>query len=319
SQDSRPFLYGKGLDAKHVSPHRADAMTTGTPPAEVDVDEELVAALVADQHPRYAGLPVRFFEHGWDNFTFRLGDDLCVRLPRRGVAVELLVNEQRCLPALAARLPLPVPAPVAVGRPGRGFPWTWSIVPWIEGTSADVAPPDGREAPVLAAFLRALHEPAPDDAPANPGRGVSLAVRAERMAAIFARLKSSSDVVTPGVERAWADALKADACDERVWLHGDLHARNVVTHDGKLAGVIDWGDMCGGDAATDLVAIWTVLDDREARAAALRDYAPSPSLAARAMGWAVLFGATIYEHLRHDDPRHTAAAAACLKRVAEDA
>ena len=160
-------------------------MTTGTPPAEVEVDEALVAALVADQHPRYAGLPVRFFEFGWDNFTYRLGDDYCVRLPRRRAAVDLLANEQRCLPALAVRLPLPVPSPIALGRPGRGFPWIWSIVPWIEGASADLAPPDSGEAPTLAAFLRALHEPASDAAPVNPMRGVSLAAREERMAAVL--------------------------------------------------------------------------------------------------------------------------------------
>jgi aminoglycoside phosphotransferase (APT) family kinase protein len=241
-----------------------------------------------------------------------------VRLPRRTVAVELLANEQRWLPSFAARLPLPVPAPVAIGLPGNVFPWPWSVAPWIEGQPADIDLAGADQGPALAAFLRALHSPALEDAPVNPVRGVPLAVRAERIGAVIARVKSTSHVVTRGVERAWAEGLKAEAAHERVWLHGDLHARNVLVRGGVLAGVIDWGDMCGGDAATDLLSVWTLLGDQRAREAAIRDYAPSPSLLARAMGWAVLFGVTLYDHLRNDDPRHAAGAEACLQRVADD-
>src|SRR5262245_50492455 len=102
----------------------------GTPAAEVSVSAGLVRALLADQHPQYASLPIAFSGEGWDNFMFRLGDDLAVRLPRRGEAVDLLANEQRWLGELAARLPLPIPAPVAVGGPACGYPWRWSIIPW---------------------------------------------------------------------------------------------------------------------------------------------------------------------------------------------
>lgn len=288
------------------------------PAAEVSADESLVRALIVDQHPQYALLPVCYQGEGWDNFTFRLGDDLAVRLPRRAVAVDLLLNEQRWLPLLALHLLLPVSAPVAIGAPGRGYPWSWSIVPWIEGEPAEIDQPDARQGEVLAAFLGALHERAPQDAPANPVRGVPLAVREERISAVIARLKQTSDVITSGVERAWVEALKADPFVDRVWLHGDLHARNVLCRQGKLAGVIDWGDMCGGDAATDLLSVWTLLGDSSARDRAVRDYAPSASLLARAMGWAVLFGVTLYDQLRLDDPRHAAGAEACLRRIAED-
>lgn len=290
----------------------------GTPPAEAMVDETLVRALLAGQHPQYAHLPARYLGEGWDNFTFRLGDDLAVRLPRRKASVDLLLNEQRWLPALAPRLPIPVSSPVATGAPGPRFPWPWSVVPWIEGAPADIDLPDARQGEMLAAFLGALHERAPEEAPGNPVRGIRLAAREERISVVIKRLKETSDVVTPGVERAWADALRADPFIDRVWLHGDLHARNVLSRQGRLVGVIDWGDMCGGDAATDLVSVWTLLDHRPARAAAIRDYSPSASLLARAMGWAVLFGVTLYDQLRHDDPRHAAGALACLRRIAED-
>jgi len=100
----------------------------------------------------------------------RLGDDLAVRLPRRAAAAALIEHEQRWLPELAPRLPLAVPAPFRAGRPGRGYPWSWSVTPWLPGdviARADVADPRDL-ADQLARFLRALHRPAPADAPANP-------------------------------------------------------------------------------------------------------------------------------------------------------
>ena len=45
----------------------------------------------------------------------------------------------------------------------------------------------------------------------------------------------------------------------RVWVHGDLHPANVVTKDGALAGVIDFGELGPGDPAADLGAAWTLL------------------------------------------------------------
>lgn len=95
---------------------------SSTPPAETPIDEALVARLLAEQHPDLAGLPLRLAATGWDNATYRLGDDLAVRLPRIAAAAPLVANEQRWLPELAPRLPVPVPVPVRTGEPGQGYP-----------------------------------------------------------------------------------------------------------------------------------------------------------------------------------------------------
>jgi len=94
------------------------------PAAEVSIDIPLVRALLLDQHPDLADLPLTQVDEGWDNAVFRLGDELAIRLPRRSATAALMENEQRWLPQLAPRLPLPVPAPVRLGRPGSsaGFP-----------------------------------------------------------------------------------------------------------------------------------------------------------------------------------------------------
>src|ERR1051326_3698979 len=93
----------------------------GTPAAEYVIDGALVLRLLAGQHPDLADLALREIEAGWDNSTFRLGDRLAVRLPRRAAAATLITNEQRWLPDLAASLPLPVPVPYRIGNPAFGY------------------------------------------------------------------------------------------------------------------------------------------------------------------------------------------------------
>ena len=112
------------------------------PAAEVDVSPALLGRLLDAQHPDLAGLPVTVLANGWDNVVFRVGDGLLARLPRRELAAQLVSHEQRWLPDLAPRLPLPIPAPVRSGQPGLGYPWPWSIVPYLPGQVAADTPPE---------------------------------------------------------------------------------------------------------------------------------------------------------------------------------
>jgi aminoglycoside phosphotransferase (APT) family kinase protein len=113
------------------------------PAADLHVDAALVRALLREQHPDLAHLVPLKAAEGWDNAIFRLGDDLAVRLPRRAAAVQLIEHEQRWLPHLSSRLPVPVPEPLRTGVPGPTFGWTWSIVRWLPGETLlrTVAPP----------------------------------------------------------------------------------------------------------------------------------------------------------------------------------
>ena len=286
--------------------------------------------MLEEQHPDLADREIRFADSGWDNFMFRLGEDLALRLPRRQAGVDCLLHEQRVLPLLAPRLPLPTSAPVRTGQPGRGYPWPWSVIPWRAGRTADLDAPNPSQGVVLADFLRALHQPAEANAPSNPVRGVPLIERDATIAPHLARLKQETDLITPGIEAAWAAAVEAPLSHVDCWLHGDLHPRNVLVVDGAISAIVDWGDITSGDVATDLAAIWMLLEDEQARAAALDRYAdpgangpPSAELLneatrVRALGSAIAFGAVLLNTGLVDDPRHAEIGRKTLFRVEED-
>lgn len=290
----------------------------GTPKAEFAVDEALVAALLAGQHPDLAGLALTVVDEGWDNVMFRLGEDFAVRLPRRAAAAKLIEHELAWLPRLAPDLPIAVPAPVRAGAPGCGYPWRWSVLPWIPGTSGDLEEPDDGEARALAAFFRALHVLAPTDAPRNPVRGVPLANRRRMVEERLARVAKATTLVSPALTRIWHEALDAPMDAPDTWIHGDLHARNVLVSEGRIAGIIDWSDMAAGDRATDLAAIWGLLASREARIEAIEACGiASEATWARARGWAFAFGVMLLDSGMADHPRHAAMGERTLRRLAE--
>lgn len=272
------------------------------PAAEVKVSPGLVRQLLAGQHPDLAGLPIEVLANGWDNVMCRLGDGLVARLPRRAAAVRLLLHEQRWLPVLEPWLPLPVPAPARTGQPGSGYPWPWSIAPFLPGRPASASPPadPGQAAVSLGRFLGALHTPAAPDAPANSSRGVPLAQRSGTVAQNLSILGRQVD--RGAVTRAWEAAVAAAAWDRApVWLHGDLHPGNILVHDGRISGVIDFGDITAGDPAGDLSVAWMLLPAAchgTFRAAydAASVHGASDGTWARARGWALALALVFLAH-----------------------
>jgi aminoglycoside phosphotransferase (APT) family kinase protein len=270
---------------------------------EMELTAELVRELLRDQHPDLADRPLTLGARGWDNQLWRLGDDLAVRLPwQTETADALLLKEHTWVPVLAPLLPLPVPVPQRLGQPSARYPHPWIVTTWVPGTPADRAPATcGTEAAdALAAFLNALHRPAPAGAPEGRRRGGPLAKVArgitwqlDAMTRLYTAVARSAQepAPDPGTVRAiWDDAVAAPRWDgPPLWLHGDLHPANVLTADGNVCGVVDFGDLCAGDPALDLAACWILLPDNEAieRVRAACPLAADDATWRRARGWAV--------------------------------
>lgn len=273
------------------------------PAAEVDVSAGLVRRLLVSQHPDLAGLPIVELANGWDNVIYRLGDDYTVRLPRREMAARLIDHEQRVLPTLAERLPIPVPAPVRVGRPEFDYPWSWSVNPWIPGTIAATTPlaDTTREAQRLGEFMSALHVEAPDDSPPNPYRGQFIGDNTEINLERASQLDWGDDMLT-----RWSELVDIEPWPhDPVWIHGDLHPANVLVEGGVLSGVIDFGDVCAGDPATDLSIAWSLFDadDREVfrDASSTGLHAVDEATWQRAEAWSLHF-AVVYTLHSADNP-----------------
>lgn len=262
----------------------------GTPAAEIEIDDALVRQLLKDQHPDLAELPLSHVNGGWDNEIFRLGDKLAVRIPRREMGGQFALIEQAWLPELAKRLPIAVPAPIRLGSPSAFYPWAWSVVPWIDGEPAYQAPPARDAAEELGKILRALHQPAPKEAPRNPHRGGSIQERADQIESRVAKLEAETSYIEPDLIQIWRAGSDAPAAAELTWLHGDLHPKNILVKSGSISAIIDWSDLTAGDPALDLAAAWMLFEDPAAQLKCLEVYDADPNAQARSKAWAIYFG-----------------------------
>lgn len=236
-----------------------------------EIDAALVRRLIETQFPQWAHLPVRKVEPGgWDNRTFLLGDEMSVRLPSAAGYAAQVANEQRWLPKLAPQLPLPIPKPLAMGKPGEGYPWSWSIYGWLEGEPAtDERIGDfGEFAIDLAGFLAALHRidaaEGPPAGPQNYFRGGSLTVYDSQTREALRLIEGKID--TKAARAIWEEALATEWQHSPVWVHGDIAWGNLLMKDGKLSAVIDFGSSAIGDPACDLAIAWTLFRNESRRA-----------------------------------------------------
>jgi len=269
-----------------------------------------VRRLVEAQCPQWAGLPVTpppAEVEGTDHVLFRIGRTLVARMPKIAWAVDQADSDARWLPVLASRLPVRVPVPLQVGEPGEGYPWRWTVVPWIAGsTPPRLGCDDEALAHDLAAFARALHAVDPADGPPKPpgSRGSALITADEGVRRALRRLAGQDDGLDlTAAEAAWETCVTAPEWDrEPVWIHGDLQPGNLITDGGRLAAVIDFGALGVGDPAPDVApALWTFTG--AARATYREAIGYDAATWRRACGWALAPSLTGIDYYRHTFPR----------------
>jgi len=274
----------------------SNARTADTRPL---INDALVRRLVDTQFPQWAELPLELVDPaGSDHVIYRLGEELSVRLPRHAGAIGQAKKEAEWLPRLAPQLPLAIPVPVGVGEPDVGYPWRWAVNRWLEGEVATVeALADSSEAAVeLAEFLTALQQFESEGIPDEEARGEltprPLADRDRATRAAIAEVEGAFDAAA--MTTLWDAALSAPGWDgPPVWFHGDFHTGNLLTTDGRLSAVIDFGELGIGDPACDLTIAFTLMSagSRVAFRAAL---GVDESTWTRGRGWALATGLNAY-------------------------
>lgn len=268
-------------------------MTTHQTSDNPEITLSLVTDLIKEQFPQWAHLSIKPVEFGGhDNRTFRLGQEMSIRLPSATEYALKVQKEQTWLPILAPHLSFSIPQPLAMGHPTKHYPWNWSVYKWIEGASANlvlVDEPDLQQIAVsLAQFLNELYTidatGGPVTGPHNFYRGASPLVYDAQTKSAIAQLQDSIDV--NAATTVWEKAISSTWSKSPVWIHGDLSAGNILLKNGRLAAVIDFGGMGTGDPACDLVIAWTFLT-KESRNI-FRSHLPlDPDTWARARGWAL--------------------------------
>ena len=196
-------------------------------------DRATIRRLVGD-------VPVEPLGAGLDHRVYAVGDSLVARFG------EGAAREAALLAAIAPRLPLRVPVPIAVDADAGCL-----VQPRVAGTPLLDLPRGARRAfaPHLLAFADALHALDPGvDVPVDDG---ALEEWLDEARATWAAVHDEVPVGRRGaVEAVLASPVPARRAP-RALIHGDLGAEHVFVDAGRITGVIDWGDAVIGDPALD--------------------------------------------------------------------
>lgn len=284
---------------------------------EIPVDERVVRAVLREQRPEWADLPISPAGAGTDNTMYRLGDDLLVRLPRTPDKATAVRKEQAWLPRLAPHLPCRVPEPVHAGTPGAAFPLPWSVYRWIDGDEAGPTTVTDWAAfgADLAATVRALHAVdlmgAVRHGELSWYRGGSLHACDRWISGCLDDCRGTSGLDVGLLGELWRAALSLpEPAGRQVWLHGDLRPANLLVRNGGLHAVIDFGGLSVGFPDAEHAAVWDLPSRaREAYRNALGLDEPTWL---RARAWAVAVGISGVSYYRDSWP---AFVQECLSRL----
>lgn len=312
------------MDADGKTYNKGTGMELGNPSA-IHIDEKLVQALLSEQFPEFSSLDVSFVKpQGWDNRTFRIGDDKLARLPSSSKYRHQVLKEYEWLPFLSSAITLDIVHPVALGKPSSIYPFHWLINKWIPGvTLASTENVDTKlVVSGLVSFLDNLQRVDTIEAP-EPGlhnfyRGGSLEVYSSEMQQAISLIDDAEIHLKKQLEVIWSKAIGSRWEHDPVWLHGDLSAGNILVRDGRIAGIIDFGQAGIGDPACDLAIAWNFLN-AESRISFRKHTNFDKHTWQRAMGWSAWKAAIVYSGMTDSNALEMNAVGLTLKNILEDA
>lgn len=233
---------------------------------QLTIGERTVRELIDSQFPQWRDAPVLAADSvGTVNAIFRIGEGLVARF-RLGVAdaddvLDELEREAMAATELASASRFPTPGPVAIGRPGLGYPLPWSVQTWVPGvTASEEVAASETVAADLADFIREVRAiPTRGRTFSGRGRGGDLPSHDEWMAKCFEESEAMLDVAP--LKAMWQELRDLPRGGPDLMCHKDLIPSNLLVADGRLTGVLDVGGLGPADPALDLVVAWHALEE----------------------------------------------------------
>jgi aminoglycoside 2''-phosphotransferase len=218
-------------------------------------------------YPDFALRSCRPLQQGWDSVTLLINDGLVFRFARRPDVAVRLGREASLLPRLAEALPVAVPRfeYVCEDHSGGVRVVGYRVIAGASPLEIGVQPAHALElARQLAEFLSALHSFPMEEAArlgvpggsADDWRREYTAFYAEVCEQVLPMLDAAEQ---SGVSALWEGYLADDAnfAFAPALIHRDLGAEHIlVDPDGRLSGVVDWGDASIGDPAIDFTGLY---------------------------------------------------------------
>ncbi|CAM4060042.1 phosphotransferase [Saccharibacillus endophyticus] len=236
--------------------------------AEWEVSEELAHQLISNQFPQLASKRIQKLGHGWDNTVYLVGTEYVFRFPRREVAIHSLTIEKNILPKLKDYCSIEYSLPLFFGEGKYGYPAPFLGYSYLSGEFPIGLTDEQRavSATTLAVFLKNLHafpvRIAEENGVRHDHRNLTdIALRKEKMHQFLSNISSH---LSEEEYFALANYLKQLSIKKvkpkHTFLHGDLHFKNMlVDKNGKISGIIDWGDINIGHPACDLNVVYSFL------------------------------------------------------------
>ena len=234
---------------------------------DIDINSTLAKKAIQSEFPALAPIDtIKVIGEGWDNKVFLVNKYLAFRFPQREEAFKLIEQENCILNYLDSRFELAIPNLNYISKYSK---YPFHGYPLIKGISAHEAKLSDKQRidslTPLAKFLKQLHSIQTEDL---KGIGIEPQVfnRAESQRLINMlneRIKKILDKKILDLDLQWlqkqitvAQSITLPKKENRL-IHGDLYCRHLLFDQGKLSGIIDWGDTGINHPAIDLSVVFS--------------------------------------------------------------
>lgn len=248
-----------------ISPNQTAA---GIRLLDATINKVLVQSLIEDQFPELRSLPViPIKKQGHDNRTFRLGEELSVRLPSHPSYADAVQKEAIALKVLDGQLPVEIPTVFGLGKPSAEFPMPWSVRHWLAGETWEDAQVVDKFALAqnLGKILVELRSVAADISliagKHSFFRGCHPSVYSDEVVESLRRMGDPAK--TEKCLEIWQHGMVSAWSNDPVWFHGDISVGNALVKDDVVTALIDFGTCGVGDPACDLTIAWTYFTANE--------------------------------------------------------